>query len=107
MKLRRAELIDAETNVSMIRAKSIGLLGFVEEETVPVVYLYELHIANAARRLGLGAALVAAVQELGEQAVSCGMMPTVDRSNQQALHFYQVAGLEVMQSNFSLAQCTS
>ena len=76
---------------------------FVTQETLRVVYLFELHLEEPRRRQGLGSALLAAVHGHGTAARKQGMLLTVHTRNLNARRFYDARGLEV--SPTSPSQC--
>jgi len=122
---RREDMLNPRTRVLVLRTASAGatdaataasissdgggeLAGFasyrcVSQETVPVVYLLELHLAPAHRRRGLGSLLLGAVRAFGVAARRHGLMLTVHLDNASARAFYAAAGLEV--SPVSPARC--
>ena len=76
---------------------------FVTQETLRVVYLFELHLEEPRRRQGLGSALLGAVHGHGTQARKQGLLLTVHTRNENARRFYDACGLEV--SPTSPSQC--
>jgi [ribosomal protein S18]-alanine N-acetyltransferase len=56
------------------------------------MFLYELGVAEAHRRRGIGKALVAALVRLAQEAGCYGMWVLTDQDNRAALATYQAAG---------------
>jgi ribosomal protein S18 acetylase RimI-like enzyme len=56
------------------------------------MFLYELGVAEAHRRRGIGKALVAALARLAREAGCYGMWALTDQDNRAALATYQAAG---------------
>ena len=67
---------------------------FLTQETIPVVYLLELHVSEHWRRRGLGSLLLDAVRQIGRAARRQGLLLTVQLSNRSACQFYRAKGLE-------------
>jgi len=62
---------------------------FVVEEGVPVLYVYELQAAAAARGRGLGKYLMLFAEQLARKAPGlAGVVLTLQRANPRAQHFY-------------------
>lgn len=59
---------------------------------LPVIYCYEIHINSRCHSLGLGSALVQAMEILGSQTGMAKCMLTVFKSNESARNFYQKRG---------------
>ena len=76
---------------------------FVTQETLKVVYLYELHVDEHWRRQGLGSHLMDAVRDIGRNSHRQGMMLSVHRTNTPARELYTRKSLEV--SPVSPSQC--
>ena len=68
---------------------------FVTQETLKLVYVFELQISQHWQRLGLGSQLLDVVEEIGRTAGRQGMLLTVHRDNASARRFYESKGLEV------------
>ena len=62
---------------------------FVIEEDAAVMYVYELQIAQAARRRGLGKFLVMLCESLARKAGVSGVLLTVQTANEHATKFYE------------------
>ena len=82
------------------RGTSPEVLGFASfmltyEDGREVVYLYEVHLADELRGIGLGRYLVQLVQRVGKEAGMEKIMLTVFRANQKAVSFYEKLGLTV------------
>lgn len=93
------ELLNTATDLVLLHDASDRLVAFsasrqVEEETLQVRYVLELHIDEEHRRKGLGRALVADMREAAEREGSCGLMLTVDARNREAAAFYAVLGFQ-------------
>lgn len=105
---KRSELCHRETRVVAVRAKA-QLLGFiayrhVEEEGVPVAYVYELQLEPYARGMRLGSALLDEVGASARRHSPCaGLMLTVHTQNEAARRFYGRIGFEA--SPISPALC--
>ena len=67
----------------------------VTQETLPVVYLFELHLEASLRRQGLGTLLMEAVRAHGREARRSGLLLTVHLTNTTARSFYAARGLAV------------
>ncbi|KAJ6017842.1 hypothetical protein N7451_001221 [Penicillium sp. IBT 35674x] len=77
-----------------------GVLGFLSfmityEDGKEVVYCYEIHLAAAGRGRGLGALLMARMEEIGRSVGVEKAMLTVFRSNVVACRFYEKVGYVV------------
>ncbi|GAA5832948.1 hypothetical protein JCM11251_000542 [Rhodosporidiobolus azoricus] len=76
------------------------MFGFDTEETAAedddemcdVSYCYELQVASSARRLGVGKALMAALERLGKSCKMDKTMLTVFKANTDAVTFYESIG---------------
>jgi GNAT superfamily N-acetyltransferase len=105
---KRHDLTHAEASVlaRCLSGKLVGfaLFRFVQEETVPVVYLYEIQLDEEVRGQGLGGHLMRAVQRVGRESGQHGLMLTVHLRNKGAVRFYEnLSGFEV--SPTSPSQC--
>ena len=75
----------------------VGYASFrhVTQETLRVVYLYELHLEPSLRRRGLGSNLLDAVGHYGRNAQRQGLLLTVHLTNLPARSLYAARGLVV------------
>lgn len=62
---------------------------------VPVLYIYEVHLTEAARGKGVGGFLMRVIQEVAKEAGVEKLMLTCFLSNVNALSFYRKLGFEV------------
>ncbi|KAF2757083.1 acyl-CoA N-acyltransferase [Pseudovirgaria hyperparasitica] len=65
------------------------------EDARPVVYIYEIHLADAVRRQGIGAHLMRVVEHIAVKTGMEALMLTVFRSNEGARRFYATMGFGV------------
>jgi hypothetical protein len=76
-----------------------GFLSFMfthdSTPSVPVLYIYEIHLSESARGKGLGGFLMRAAEEISRLAGVEKVMLTCFLSNENALNFYQRLGFEV------------
>ena len=119
---RRAHVAAASTELGVELEVGLGALGtrggapstpssvagfasfrFVTQETLRVVYLYELHLEEELRRQGLGTALLKAVHHYGTEARRQGLLLTVHLQNVNARRFYEANRLVV--APISPSQC--
>ncbi|PYH78408.1 acyl-CoA N-acyltransferase [Aspergillus uvarum CBS 121591] len=79
----------------------LGFLSFMVtyEDGFEVVYCYEVHLAAAAQRQGLGARLMRVFLRIGEQLGMAKSMLTVFRANEAAIRFYERLGFGVDESS--------
>ncbi|PYI34773.1 acyl-CoA N-acyltransferase [Aspergillus indologenus CBS 114.80] len=79
----------------------LGFLSFMVtyEDGFEVVYCYEVHLAAAAQRQGLGARLMRVFLRIGEQLGLAKAMLTVFRANGAAIRFYERLGFGVDESS--------
>eukprot|EP00850_Spirogloea_muscicola_P018845 SM000177S03178 [mRNA] locus=s177:47216:49541:- [translate_table: standard] len=61
---------------------------FVEEEGVPVLYVYELQLGHPLQRCGLGSFLMRLMEGVAHESSMVGVMLTVQTKNTGALDFY-------------------
>eukprot|EP00850_Spirogloea_muscicola_P013058 SM000087S23340 [mRNA] locus=s87:57769:65369:- [translate_table: standard] len=61
---------------------------FVEEEGVPVLYVYELQLGHPLQRCGLGTLLMRLMERVAQESSMAGIMLTVQTKNTGALDFY-------------------
>ncbi|RAL15940.1 N-terminal L-serine N(alpha)-acetyltransferase NAT4 [Aspergillus homomorphus CBS 101889] len=85
---------DAEADV-------LGFLSFMVtyEDGFEVVYCYEVHLAAAMQRQGLGAQLMRVFLRIGERVGMQKAMLTVFRANGAAIRFYERLGFRVDESS--------
>jgi ribosomal protein S18 acetylase RimI-like enzyme len=76
---------------------------FVTQETLRILYVFELHLEGHMRRQGLGSHLLNAARASGELGQRQGMLLTVHLANQTARSFYAARGLTV--SPISPSRC--
>ncbi|PYI22230.1 acyl-CoA N-acyltransferase, partial [Aspergillus violaceofuscus CBS 115571] len=95
-----AEKGDA-TNSTPENDEVLGFLSFMVtyEDGFEVVYCYEVHLAAAAQRQGLGARLMRVFLRIGEQLGMAKAMLTVFRANGAAIRFYERLGFGVDESS--------
>eukprot|EP00871_Galdieria_phlegrea_P000697 jgi/Galph1/1628/GphlegSOOS_G307.1 len=92
---KKAELKSEAARYLLVRQKSTrNLVGFVHyrftlEDNEHVVYIYEIHIIEGYRRLGIGMWMMELVQTIGRLTNMRKVMLTVFKSNKQALRFYK------------------
>ena len=98
---KREEMADINGRYLIARDSNHQLAGFlyfqfIQEETLDgtaaVVYIYEIEIENAARKRGLGKALMTAARSIGRAQKLDKIMLTVFKSNLDALQFYEKLG---------------
>ena len=92
--IARAVDMVGETNQENVDPdEPLGFLHykFVIEEGVVVLYVYELQIAEAAQRRGVGKFLMMLVEALARKAGVSGVMLTVQTANPSAQKFYESA----------------
>eukprot|EP00850_Spirogloea_muscicola_P010611 SM000063S20001 [mRNA] locus=s63:253481:255587:+ [translate_table: standard] len=61
---------------------------FVEEEGMPVLYVYELQLGHPLQRCGLGSFLMRLMEGVAQESSMVGVMLTVQTKNTGALDFY-------------------
>jgi ribosomal protein S18 acetylase RimI-like enzyme len=86
-------------------ARAVGLVSGVETthpDKGTEMFLYELSVAEDARRRGIGAALVRALGELARERGCYGMWVGVDPGNAAALATYRRAGARAEEAFTSL-----
>ncbi|KAI4146824.1 MAG: hypothetical protein LQ340_005796 [Diploschistes diacapsis] len=102
-KMEEMKLLDLK--YLLIRAESDPeVLGFASfmltyEDGIEVVYLYEIHLSERLRGIGLGAHIVTLIQAIGFEFGMAKMMLTVFVANKGARTFYERLG-------FSVDECT-
>jgi len=69
-----------------------GIFRFEREDKQNVVYCYELQVAAASRRMGLGKALLQAMECIGRKLNMRKVMLTILKANLGALRFYSSIG---------------
>ena len=74
-----------------------GFLSFMLtiEDDYPVIYIYEVHLAEALRSSGLGSHLMGIAETIGQKVGVQKSMLTVFSSNEGAERFYRRLGYEV------------
>ena len=65
---------------------------FLEDARRPVAYVYEIQLGGAARGLGVGRALMEAVERVAAARRMVAVMLTVFTDNAAALRFYAAVG---------------
>ncbi|CAM0943829.1 unnamed protein product [Alopecurus aequalis] len=65
---------------------------FVDEEDVPVVYVYELQLESSAQGKGLGKFLMQLIELIACKSQMGAVMLTVQKSNMEAMTFYNNLG---------------
>lgn len=82
----------------VLRSKSNGAIAavchyrFVDERGTAALYVYELQVARAFMRQGVGSFALVLLERLAAEAGMAGMFLTVQRSNAAAFAFYQRNG---------------
>ena len=76
-----------------------GFLSFMltYEDGQPVIYIYEVHLVDAAQGCGLGRHMINLVEKIGKSTAMQKSMLTVFRSNHKAVRWYEGLGYEIDQ----------
>ena len=97
-KAKRREMKLPDMKYLLVRERSsASIVGFASfmltfEDGLEVIYLYEIHLSETARSLGLGKRLVNLVESVGQQAEVKKIMLTIFESNTTARAFYERRG---------------
>lgn len=87
--IEKYEELDIDSNIA-------GFLSFMithdSSPSMPVLYIYEIHLAESLRGLGLGAHLMHAVESIAKNIGVAKVMLTCFLSNKNALGFYESHG---------------
>ena len=101
-KVKKAEMLHVDMRYFLVRAdeEDSRILGFASfmlthEADTEVIYLYEIHLSDPVRRIGLGKHLVDIVSEVGRNAGVEKLMLTVFTRNQHAVDWYSRMGFAV------------
>lgn len=93
-KVKKTEMVHIDMRYLLVRAeKDSRILGFASfmltyEAGKEVVYLYEIHLSEALRGIGLGKHLIDIVSNIGHNAGVEKLMLTVFTRNQHAVDWY-------------------
>ena len=100
-KAKRREMKLPDLKYLLVR-QELGseILGFASfmltyEDSREVVYLYDIHLREAVRGIGLGKHLITAIQQVGQETQMEKMMLTVFEANPEARTFYERLGFSV------------
>ena len=100
-KAKRREMQLPDLKYLLVR-QELGpeILGFASfmltyEDNREVVYLYDIHLREAVRGIGLGKHLITAIQQVGYETRMEKMMLTVFEANSEARTFYERLGFSV------------
>lgn len=93
LKNREARFLVATREANLLES-AVGYVHFrfVEEEGVPVLYIYELQLEEANHRRGLGRWLMKVSEEIGRAHGMSGIVLTCFKHNPAALAFYRALG---------------
>lgn len=100
-KAKRKEMKLPDLRYLLVRLDSADvILGFASfmltyEDGREVIYMYEIHLSEALRGLGIGKKLVEIIQKVGANADVEKMMLTVYLSNEYATEWYKRLGFDV------------
>lgn len=99
-KKKKDEMRDPNMYYLLVRAQAdetcvgfASLMVTIEDE-YPAVYLYEIHLSDSLRGLGVGAYLMQIMETIGKNADMERAMLTVFSSNESAERFYRKRGYE-------------
>lgn len=101
-KRKRREMKESEMRYLLVRSagdKGNPVLGFLSfmlthdsTPSVPVLYVYEIHLSRALQGLGLGAHLMDVAEKIAEKVAVEKVMLTCFLSNEKAHRFYRKRG---------------